>query len=165
MMARIGKACLLGALAVLGGMALQCSSDRAIVGDGGLIDSWLADLGIAADRSAHDARRVDTAVDSIGPKADAADAAGGSGIKRVVFSGTMAAPSGGGPTLATHCVPLAMGDFPAATLWTKSTTSTSGKWWEQNQGVYLSMLDSQPGCLTIQNGTSNAMDYRLVVIY
>lgn len=66
----------LALVATVAGLALQCASDPAIVGDGGVIDGWLADLGLS-DTGARDARRdargADGAkLDSIGPKADAA---------------------------------------------------------------------------------------------
>lgn len=57
---------LLAAIATAAGMVLQCASDPSMTGDGGVIDGWLADLGLRD--GPRDARRRD----GIGPKADAA---------------------------------------------------------------------------------------------
>ena len=36
----------LGLVATMAGIALQCASDPAVIGDGGIVDQFLADLGI-----------------------------------------------------------------------------------------------------------------------
>lgn len=66
----------LAIVATLAGVVLQCASDPSIVGDGGVVDRWLSDLGIIdgvkGDGAGRDAGRDGRRFDSIGPKADAA---------------------------------------------------------------------------------------------
>lgn len=66
---------ILALLATFAGLMLQCASDPAVSGDGGVIDMLLVDLGVRD--AARDTGKDGKLADSIGPKADAAGDLGG----------------------------------------------------------------------------------------
>lgn len=78
MRSNLGRNVLLGLIAFTAGLLLQCMTEPEIIGDSGVVDQFLVDLGIK-DQLVPDKKSIvaDMLKDGIGPKADASD--GGSG--------------------------------------------------------------------------------------
>lgn len=124
-------------IAVLAGLVLQCSSDPAVTGDGGVVDTLLSEVGIK---------------DSIGPKADAA----GGGTRKVYKGKTNS--SGDFEVCDSKWKPS---DPPLAMVWAGDEQGTYGNALKS----YNLRLDDK-GCLKFDSNMVDANQHvRMVVIH
>ncbi len=146
MRSRLLTGTILGGVAFLAGLILQCGSDPAVTGDGGLLDSLVSDL------TGRDGKVVKK--DGIGPKADAAP----TGAKRQVFKGTMDPKTG---------------KFSVCnSAWTDDNPPMAQLWFERYGYLEKNAGNSHTLCLKkgcygfcSTNGFYSGKKYRLVVIF
>lgn len=128
----------LAMIAIIAGLILQCASDPAFTGDGGVVDTMLAEVGLH---------------DSIGPKADAA----GGGLSRTVYKGKT---DGNGDFNVCNSA-WKTDDPPLVMLWLSGDQGLS-----YVNGAKLYNLRIAKGCMEF-NGSlyDKNMYYRLVVVH
>lgn len=145
-LSRFAQISLFCGLAVASGLVLQCASDPAVTGDGGVVDSFVSDLGFVSDL-----RRDLGITDSIGPKADAA----GSQVTRKVFKGQLDSSND-----LKVCGNYSADDPPAVTLWLSGSSDfSSGRF------PSVGTVSIHSGCIHYNGNLVVKGDYyRLVVV-
>jgi hypothetical protein len=168
MFSKIVKILTMSLTLFLVGIGLQCSSDPSVIGDGGIVDQFLADLGIK-DQCINDNENVDIGIkdlinDGIGANADAADASGPITLTKKEYTGVIKAASGT-VTVVDICDKGMKGKVPIATAWFRKKNSTTT--WLSTTGTVPLLLwyTTKPECFRLQSGQRDDMEYKIAVIY